>query len=358
MKSLRKILLCTFLIVFTVSILIGVSGCKDKAKETEEAVEEAVEETEEAVEEAVEETEEAEEELIIAYLAGVQDPFMILIQKGAEAKAAEFDGVSVVTQIPETWSVDIQTPMWKALANRGDIDLILGVPVDKEALIPVLKDINDRGIPIITCDTSIGDGDYTEGPDSFVLSAISTDNIAAGELAGHALAELLDEEGKVYLCEFAVGVSTSDERSQGFKNAIAEYPKIEIVTSSSCDNDPDIAQTQTIAALKANPEINGVFGNNLFACMGVATGVHNAGLSGAVKVIGFDVTPGVADMIEDGWMDAAAQQMPYMIGYTALEQAVKYLREGIAPPKLIQIDGALITTENIMDPEIQEIIYQ
>ena len=157
----------------------------------------------------------AEEELTFGYVAGVQDPFMVLIQKGAEDKAKELGGVKIISQIPGVWSVDTQSPIWKAMASRG-VDLVFGCPVDKEALIPVLKDVYERGIPVITTDTYIGDGDYTDGSDNFVLSAIHTDNITAGEKGGHALAKLIGEKGKVYLQEFHVGVSTSDERSAGF----------------------------------------------------------------------------------------------------------------------------------------------
>ncbi len=298
-----------------------------------------------------------QQDLTFGYVAGVQDPFMVLIQKGAEDKAAELGGVEIITQIPGVWSVDTQSPMWKAMASRG-VDLVFGCPVDKEALIPVLKDVYERGIPVITTDTYIGDGDYSSGSDSFALSAIHTDNIAAGEMAAHALAELIGKKGKVYLQEFHVGVSTSDERSEGFIKAIKEYPDIELVSSNSCDDDQDLAQTQTAAILKAHPDIEGVFGNNLFACLGAATAVHNAGLSGAVKVVGFDVTPEVADMIRKGWMDAAVAQQPYVIGQMACEWGVKFIREGATPPAEVNIESILFTTENVDDPEMDKRIYK
>jgi ribose transport system substrate-binding protein len=297
------------------------------------------------------------EELTFGYVAGVQDPFMVLIQKGAEDKAKEFGGIEIISQIPGVWSVDAQSPMWKAMAAR-EVDLVFGCPVDKEALIPVLKDVYERGVPIITTDTYIGDGDYTSGSDSFVLSAIHTNNIAAGEQAGHALAKFIGEKGKVYLQEFHVGVSTSDERSQGFLNAIKQYPNIELVAQNSCDDDQDLAQTQTSAILKAHPDIVGVFGNNLFACLGAAIAVHNAGLSGAVKVVGFDVTPEVADMIRKGWMDAAVTQQPYKIGAAACEWGARYLLEGEDPPKEINVESVLFTTENVNDPEMDKYVYK
>lgn len=297
------------------------------------------------------------QKLTFGYVAGVQDPFMVLIQKGAEDMAKEMGNVEIITQIPGQWSVDVQSPMWKAMAARG-VDLVFGCPVDKEALIPVLRDVYEQGIAVITTDTYIGDGDYTEGSDDFVLSAIHTDNIAAGEAAGRALAELIGGKGKVYLQEFHVGVSTSDERSQGFLNAIKEYPDIELIGRNSCDDDQDKAQTQTAAMLKANPEVVGVFGNNLFACLGAAMAVQNAGLSESIAVVGFDAAPGPVEFLQKGWLDAIISQQPYKIGQEAVKWGVKYLRDSETPPKVINIESVTFTKENVNDPEMDKLIYK
>lgn len=296
-------------------------------------------------------------DLTFGYVAGIMDPFMIKIQDGARDKAKELGGVEIISQIPGTWSVDVQAPMWRAMAARG-VDLVFGCPVDKKALIPVLKDVHQRGIPVFTTDTYIGDGDYTTGPESFVLGAINTDNIAGGEQAGHALAKLIGEQGKVYLQEFHVGVSTSDERSEGFIKAIKQYPKIELVGRNSCDDDQDKAQAQTLATLKAHPDIVGIYGNNIFACVGATSAVKSKGLVGAIKVVGFDVTPEIASMLKKGWMQAAVAQKPYLIGQTAVEWGVKYLRDGATPPKSIKTGTVLFTTENVSNPEMDQWIYK
>jgi ribose transport system substrate-binding protein len=297
------------------------------------------------------------DKLTFGYVAAVQDPFMVLIQNGAMDKAKELGDVEIISQIPGVWNVDVQSSMWKAMAARK-VDLVFGCPVDKLALIPVLKDVYERGVPIITTDTYIGDGDYTSGSDSFPLAAIQTDNIAAGEQAGQTLAELLDGEGKVYLQEFHVGVSTSDERSIGFIKAVKQYPKMELIARNSCDDDQDLAQIQTSAILKAHPDLAGVFGNNFFASVGSATAIKNAGLSGAVKMVGFDTPPEIIGMIRKGWIDAAVAQQPYKIGQAAVEWGVKYLREGIIPPKSIHIGSVLFTIENVNNPEMVKYIYK
>ena len=92
--------------------------------------------------------------------------------------------------------------------------------------------------------------------------------------------------------------------------------------------------------------------------MGAATAIHNAGLSGAVKMVGFDAPPQVIEMIRKGWMDATVAQQPYKIGQTAVDWGVKYLRDDIIPSKSINIGSVLITKKNVDDPKIEKYIYK
>jgi ribose transport system substrate-binding protein len=131
-----------------------------------------------------------------------------------------------------------------------------------------------------------------------------------------------------------------------------------LIARNSCDDDQDLAQTQTNGVLKAHPDVAGVFGNNLFASVGAATAIHNTGLSGAVKIVGFDAPPEIIEMIRKGWMNAAVAQQPYKIGQAAVEWGVKYLREGIVPPKSIHIESVLFTGENVDDPAMERFIYK
>ncbi len=52
----------------------------------------------------------AAEKLKIGFLPGVVDPFYQVMQLGVE-KAAKDLGIEVVTQIPPTWGVSVQTPI-------------------------------------------------------------------------------------------------------------------------------------------------------------------------------------------------------------------------------------------------------
>jgi len=97
-------------------------------------------------------------DLTIGFLAGVQDPFYITMQRGAE-RAADMLGVKLVTQIPDEWGATVQTPILDAMAARGDLDYLFMAPVDKEAMIAPMENAVNGGLPLLTVDTFIGEGD-------------------------------------------------------------------------------------------------------------------------------------------------------------------------------------------------------
>ncbi len=70
----------------------------------------------------------------IGFLPGVVDPFYQVMQIGVEAAAKDL-GVDVVTQIPPTWGVDVQTPILDSMIARGDLNYIITAPTDKDQMV-------------------------------------------------------------------------------------------------------------------------------------------------------------------------------------------------------------------------------
>ena len=161
----------------------------------------------------------------IGFLAGVQDPFYFTMQRGAQQAAADL-GVELVTQIPPKWNVTDQTPMLDAMVARGDLDAIFLAPVDKEGMIAPLQKAADAGIPIITVDTFIGDGDYVNGPVKFPLSFIASDNELGGKIACEALIKAIGGKGKIYIQNVKPGISSTDAREAGCKKVIEANPDV------------------------------------------------------------------------------------------------------------------------------------
>jgi ribose transport system substrate-binding protein len=300
-----------------------------------------------------------EGKITFAYMSGIEDPFMRMIEKGARAKAEEL-GVEVMTaEYPKAWGPEIQVPILEALSARGGFDLLIVVPTSIEALIAPLKKIHDKGIPMITTDTFLGDGDYSQPSNySFPLAYIGTDNELGGYEVGKRLADMIGKKGKVYLNTTNPDVSSVTGRRDGFLRAMKEFPDIKVVGIDYNLDNQETAQRQTAAVLQANPDLKGIFGTNLFSAQGAYQAVVNAGLTGAVKIASWDATVDLIEALKAGKVDMILAQKPYEIGYLAVEWGYKHLTEGAEVPKRVVPGFFFFTKDNVNDPDSEQYIYK
>ncbi len=296
--------------------------------------------------------------LKFAWCPTITDPFYFMIGKGAKAAAEKYGVDLFVSEYPKAWGPEIQIPILKAVAARGDIDLLFTGPASKDALIPVLKEIYDMGIEIITVDTYIGDGKYTHPPIDFPLSFIGTDNFQGGVEIAHRLAKMIGGKGKVFVETTNPDVSSVAERVAGFKKGIQDYPDIKLVGVEYNLDSQEKAQAQVAAALQANPDIKGIFGTNLYSAQGAYQAVVNAGLTGAVKIASWDATVDLINALKAGKVDLVLAQRPYDMGYLAVEWGYKYFTQNAKVPKRINPGFFFFTRENVNDPEAQKFIYK
>lgn len=284
------------------------------------------------------------------------DDFYITMNRGAQA-AAQALGITVNFQGAEEFNPVLQVPVLDAVIARAP-DAILIAPTDTTQLIEPLRRAHEAGIPVITVDTFIGDGRYQTGSGDadFPLSYIASDNIEGGRIAARALAEAIGFEGTVYVSNVRPGISTTDQREQGFKEQMAEYPDITVLETQFNENDASLAASQLQAVLARDPNLAGVFGANLFSALGAANGVQAAGRSGEVRVVAFDAPQSIVDNIETGLVDIAIAQHPAEIGYFGVMAAYAAITGQSIPP-LIGTGFTIIDADNVNDPAVQRFIY-
>ena len=300
-----------------------------------------------------------EEGIVIAFLPGVVDPFYQVMELGVR-QAVEDSGlpIELVVQYPDTWGVAVQTPILDAIVARGDVDYLITAAVDKEQMVAPLQAAHDAGIQIISVDTFLGDGDYVYGPVTFPLSYIGSNNVEGGRIAAEALAANLGGEGKVYIQNTNPGVSTTEQRSQGFREGIAEFPGMEVIGEDYNGDDANTSVQQTSAVLEREAELGGIFGVNVFSAEGAGTAVQNAGLSEVVDVIAFDATLDAIEKLNAGVVSLVIAQKPFDMGYLAVQAAMADHRGVSSIPPRIPTGYAVITRDNVEDPEVARFIYQ
>jgi ribose transport system substrate-binding protein len=296
--------------------------------------------------------------LTIALVYGIQgDAFYITMVKGAAAKAAEL-GVNFVSDGPSKWDPSVQTPIVDAMITKK-VDALINVPNDPQAMIPVLKRAFDAGIPVITTDQYIGDGDYAKGTVTFPLSVISSNNFEGGKIACEALIKGMGGKGKLYILTSTANVPSDTARRDGCKAAIEAVPTVSLVGVDYTESSAPIATTQTQAMLQKEPGLNAIFGANLFSAQGAAAAVKSAGLAGVVKIASFDAPEQAITDLRNNVIDMVIAQQPFMIGSLAVQYAYDALNgKSAGIPKKVNTPFVVITRDNVDSPESQAAIYK
>ena len=274
----------------------------------------------------------------IQFIQGVQgDQFYITMQCGAEAEAAKL-GVTVKTQGPQKFDPTLQKPILDSV-TASKPDAILIAPTDVTAMQTPLKVAAAAGIKVILVDTT------TEDP-TYATSAIASDNVGGGKAAFEAIKQLNPNGGKVMVMSTDPGVSTVDQRIQGFQEAAKADSKFTYLNVQYSHNDPATAANLMGSALQKDPDIVGVFAANLFAAEGTATAVRQAGKTNTVKIASFDAGPNQVKSLREGTIQALVAQQPGIIGQYGVDEAVAALDGGTVTPK-VQTGFTIITKDNI-----------
>jgi ribose transport system substrate-binding protein len=274
----------------------------------------------------------------LQFIQGVAgDEFYITMQCGMEAEAAKL-GVTVKTQGAQKFDPTLQRPILDSVTATKP-DAILIAPTDVTAMQQPLEAAAAAGTKVILVDTT------TEDP-SYAASAIASDNIGGGKAAFEAIKQLNPNGGKVMVMSVDPGISTTDQRAQGFEEAVKADSKFQYLPIQYSHNDPATAANLIGAALQKDPDIVGVFAANLFAAEGTATGVRQAGKTATVKIVGFDAGPNQVKALQEGTVQALVAQQPATIGQYGVDMAVAALDGGQVTPK-VQTGFTVITKDNL-----------
>lgn len=308
---MKKRLLALVSVVMVSAMVLG--GCGSKAQEPAEApAEEAPAEPAEA--EAPAETPapaEGEAIKIGVSVADQSNPFYIDIVDGMESAAKEGDELIIV---------DAGFDAAKQLNDIDDmiqqgVGVMLIDPVDSNAIKSAIEACDAAGIPVIA---------YNSPLNFEIASTVATDNYLAGQLVGEAMGKALEGKGKVAMLTYNVAEVCLD-RANGFKDAIANYPDIEIVEEQEIQPGTDTALPVAENILQSYPDLNGFFALNDPSALGCVAAVESANLLDQVKIVGVDGSDDAKAAIAEGKMLASAAQDPVTIGSEAVATAYKVI---------------------------------
>lgn len=294
----------------------------------------------------------------IAFLPGILDPFYQVMEQGIHAAEDDFGLEVQIAQYPDTWGTSAQNPILDALKGQGNLDYLITAPVSNEEMIAPLQEALDQGTKIITVDTFLGDGNYVDGPVTFPISYIGSNNQEGGRIACQAIVDGIGGEGKVYIQNTNPDASSTRDRSIGCREIFDAYDGVELVGEDYNEDVEAIAVQQTEATLQLHPDLKGIFGVNVFSAQGAGEAVKNAGYEGEIEIAAYDATKRAIELLNDGTVSLVLAQKPADMGYLGVAFAMADAAGVTSLPEHVTTGFAIIDADNVNDPEIARFIYQ
>ncbi|MEY8523020.1 sugar ABC transporter substrate-binding protein [bacterium 1XD8-76] len=266
--------------------------------------------------------------------------------EGAQMAASEKNvELTVLGPSSETETRRQNSMIEEAIEMRPDA--IVLAPSNYTETLPYARKVEEAGIKLVILDSVM--------EEEAGCCLVATDNLKAGYQMGSYMKPYLNEESAIGIIGHVQGVSTAVEREQGIRDALGEYER-QISDIRFCDSNYDKAYERTREMLTENPDINVIFGLNEYSAAGAARAVRDMGLSGEVKMVGFDSSLEEIQFLESGVFDAIVVQRPLNMGYLGVSMAYQAARS-IEVPKIVESGSVLITRETIYTEENQKLLF-
>lgn len=265
--------------------------------------------------------------------------------KAAADLTAEGRAVDIVWDATDQEDqIDAQRAIVERFVGQN-VDAIVLAPAHAQGMVPAIEQVATK-IPVIVVDSPLAS--------RLPKSTVATNNYKAGLLAGRRLAEAIGGKGNVALFRYMKGHGSTQPRESGFLDAMKKYPGIQVV-SSDFHAGATIAEATVHAKQlleKCGANLQGVFGSNLYATLGLLAALRETGQAGKVAFMGFDTDERVIEGLRKGELAGVAVQQPFMMGYLGVRTAVQAI-QGKPVDSEIDTDVKIVTRENVETPEIQ-----
>ena len=286
----------------------------------------------------------------IAFSApGADHGWMAAITENARKQADELEGVTLKLAEGVTDSAAQADQIETLIASKPDALVVL--PNEGDALTPVALKAMAAGIPVVNVDREFAEaGAYR--------TLITGDNYGIGYQAGIYFAEQLKCKGNVAEIQGLAGISVTEDRSKGFKDALQRECKggIKIVASQPADFLPDKGLSVMENILQAQKNLDAVYTHDDDMAEGVVAAIENAGREDEMFLTGAGGSKAAMDRIKAGGlyratflynpaMSSSAINLARLI---ANDSGMSDLAEPEVPTK-ITVAATTVTKENVDD---------
>ena len=267
----------------------------------------------------------------------------------AAVQAADDLGRSMGTKI----TIDYQAPaqadlveqnslLERAIATNPD-----GIAIDAndvQASLPILKEAQGRGIPVVLF--------VSTAPEGSQLTYISNDFYQQGLIEGTELLKKIHNKGNVAILQGVPTNSAHADRYRALTELFKRYPDVKVVDTGFDSDDVEKAQTEASRILAAHPDLDGFAVVDAAGPVGLGLALGEANRVGKVAYIGIDDVPQLQELMRQGVLDLSIATQPRMIGkWSTIALMMKNL--GINTPTWINTGIGYMTPDMVKNGNIE-----
>jgi len=258
--------------------------------------------------------------------------FFNAVRKGAEQAALEQGDTRIIFTGPTTPTAEGQIDVINALIAQH-VDVIAVSANDYDALVPVLRRAQKRGVQVISFDSAVA----PEG--RRVHLAPSSDDLIGRACLRLAGAAMPGGKGR-----FAVLSATPTSTNQNawiaaMRAALPDFPGLELVTVVYGDDLADKSYRETVALLQQYPDLRVIVAPSSVAIVAAAKAIEDQGALGRVFVTGLGLPSELEGHIAAGSVRSFAIWNPLDLGYALTRIAVQMTRDegSVGPDRSVAV---------------------
>jgi ribose transport system substrate-binding protein len=252
-------------------------------------------------------------------------PFFVAMKEGLEQEAKAAGSTINV--------VDGNNDAQRQLSAIDDfivqkVDAIILCPTETETLGPGVKKANQAGIPVITVNRTVAEGD--------VVTYVGADDTEGGRLQGKALMELLPKGANIVLLQGVLGSSPQRNREAGLEEALKGHPTYRIIDKQpyKFERSTGVTVMETVLIKYPKGKIDAVVAQSDDGALAAADVCAQKGRT-ELKLIGFNGESDAFDLIREGKIHATILQDAKTQGIETVKATLKHMKgETVENPQI------------------------
>lgn len=222
------------------------------------------------------------------------------------------------------------------------VDAIILVPVQTEAVDPMLEAAKAANIPVVVVNRKPNESALKD-----IYAYVGSDSLVAGTIQMEKIAELLGGKGNIGIMNGQLGQEASANRTLGNKEVLKKYPDMKLIREATANWQRSEGLSLMENWIQSGEKFDAIVANNDEMAIGAIMALEAAGKLDQTIVAGVDGTPDALEYVKAGKLKVSAFQDPMGQGKVGLETAIKAVNGEKLDNKMIDVPFEIITPDNV-----------